>query len=108
MPRRKRWKARKSSVLEDNFSQREIPAVRDGKRNVFHTQPLGEFTGHSVEPQRWFAGRLAHHFDIPTAHAEAPARSQRFHRRFFGRETPRIVLEFAAKAFAVGNFSRRV
>ncbi len=67
-----------------------------------------KFACHSVQSQRGFAGRLAHHFYIAPAHAESPARSQRFHRRFFGGKSSRVAFEFAAKTFAVRHFRRSV
>ena len=46
------------SVLEDNLGERQVPAVRNRERNIFHAQPLGDLSCHSVQTQRWFSARL--------------------------------------------------
>src|SRR5580658_2862862 len=106
--RREIANAKKYSALEDNLGQRQIPAMRNRKRNVFHAKPLRYFSRDSVQTQRWFATRFAQHFDIPPAYARSPSRSQRLHRRLFRCKSPRVAFEFRAETLAVRDFCRSV
>src|ERR1700730_17987286 len=54
------------------------------------------------------AARHARHFNIPPAHALAPARTQSFHCGLLGREASRIALGFIPVPFAVCDLGRSI
>jgi YfiH family protein len=56
---------------------------------------------------RGLPARLIFHFDVSPAHSLAPARSERFHRRLFGRKSRRVPLEFFLVPLAVMDFTLR-
>src|SRR5271156_2993413 len=95
-------------AFKDNFGERQIAAVRDAQRNIFHAHALSNLPRDASQPQRWLAARLANHFDVPPAHPTPPTGSQRFHSRFFRGEAPGVSFEFILVALAVRNFTRRV
>lgn len=95
-------------VFKNNFRKRQIPAVCNGQRNVFHAQILSDSLRGTAQTQRWLPARLSYDFDIAPPNAPSPARPQRFHRCFFRREATCVALEFISVAFAIRHFARSV
>jgi hypothetical protein len=98
-------KSRKVLILENHLRERRISTMRNRNRNILDAQPRSNLSGHAVQPQRRLPAGKIRHFNVHPAHAMAPSRPQRLHRRFLHGESPRITLEAILVPLAVRNFS---
>ena len=73
-----------------------------------HPQLLGNLGRFPVQAQHRPARRQIRHFEILPAHAAPPARADRLHARFLGREPARVALELVGLALHVGDLGGRV
>ncbi len=95
------WQSSPALIFKNNFGERQISAVRNGKRNIVHAEFFGNSFRCAFQAQRWLPARLSCHFDIAPAYAPSPARPQSLHRCFLRGETARVALEFISVAFAI-------
>src|SRR5256885_952999 len=82
--------------------------MRNRHRNMFYSQLVRNLPRFALQLQRRLPAHLSHHFNIHPPHAAAPARPQRFHRRFLHCKPPRIPFILILELLAVRPLLRRI
>src|SRR5436305_4331431 len=95
------------SALQNHLRNGLLFRVRDRKRGIFDSELGGELSGLAVESHCGASSGHTDNFAVAPAHSVIPAGAERFHGRFFGRESRRIALHAIRFRVAVTDFSGR-
>src|SRR4029077_3545600 len=93
-------------VFETDFRERAIAGMRDAQSDVPGSHAFCVLARYAMEEDGRPPAGLARHFNIPPAHALAPAGAQGLHGRFLGGKAPGVTLRAVAMPFAVGDLGR--
>src|SRR6201986_1731504 len=92
-------------ALQNNVRERLLGSVRDGERDIFVAELGSDGGGLPVKLQGGALAFRPDNFDIPPAHAMAPAGADGLHARFLGGEARGIALKASDLGLAVTNFA---